>query len=35
MLQERLNSLMLLTIGQEMTKYVNLDGINDDFKNST
>jgi hypothetical protein len=37
MLQKRLNSLMLLTIlvEQEMAKNVNLDGIIDDFKNST
>jgi hypothetical protein len=35
MLQERLNSLMILTIEQEMAKNVNHDSIIDDFKNST
>jgi hypothetical protein len=35
MLQKRLNSLMILTIEQEMTKNVNPDDIIDDLKNLT
>jgi hypothetical protein len=35
MLQDRLNSLMFLTIEQEMTRNINPENIIDDFKNST